>query len=289
MKDVDYPALFRSSDEASNTFQRRYLNLIKTEYSLLFLASVLSLNGFSHPYAYGLAALVLGISVVVLLVRAIGKPEQDWYKSRALAESVKTLTWRYAMGAYPFESRESLKARLEFKENLERVFKANDAISGKLSEDWSGDHQITPEMERIRKLPLAERKSFYEKQRIEQQRSWYAREARRNRTMSKRWVTGSVVAYLLAGALSITRIIFPQWTFWPIEPLIVIATSTIGWVQIKKFNELAAAYSLTAHEIGMIKITLDHSDDVKTFSDFVNEAETAFSREHTLWIARQAN
>ena len=107
--------------------------------------------------------------------------------------------------------------------------------------------------------------------------------------MSRRWVAASILSYIFAAGFSVIRVAKPEMSFWPVDPLIVLATSIVGWIQIKKFNELAAAYAVTAHEIGLINITLEHSDDVKNFSDFVIDAETAFSREHTLWIARQAN
>ena len=71
------------------------------------------------------------------------------------------------------------------------------------------------------------------------------------------------------------------------DPLIVLVTSVLGWVQIKRHGELTASYNLAAHEIGIIK---GYAESVKTeaeFSDFVNEAELAFSREHTQWIARK--
>lgn len=290
MDEEAYPALYRSSDAASTQFQKRYLRLIKAEYALLLAASVLSLSSFANPNVYAAAALVLAVSVAILLTRAIGKPEQDWYKARALSESIKTLTWRYAMKAHPFDDKSTgIGAKLEFKENLERIFKSNQEIAGKIAEDWSAGEQITSTMDSIRDLPLADRQKYYQQHRISNQREWYARKAKWNRQMSRRWVTASVIAYVIAMGLSIARVQYHEWPFWPIEPLIVVASSIVGWVQIKKFNELAAAYSVTAHEIGLINITLTGSEDVKTFSDFVGEAELAFSREHTLWIARQAN
>ncbi|RWI72075.1 MAG: SLATT domain-containing protein [Mesorhizobium sp.] len=76
---------------------------------------------------------------------------------------------------------------------------------------------------------------------------------------------------------------------WPTEPLIVIAASLIGWTQIKKFNELASAYTLTAHEIGLTADLITDANSDEAFSAAVNEAELAFSREHTQWVARQNN
>ena len=89
--------------------------------------------------------------------------------------------------------------------------------------------------------------------------------------------------------MTLSRIAWPNWPYWPIEPLIVIAASVVGWMQIKKFNELTAAYTVAAHEIGLIRPMAHDANDDKKFSEFVNDAEKAFSREHTLWIARQSD
>jgi len=66
-----------------------------------------------------------------------------------------------------------------------------------------------------------------------------------------------------------------------------MASSIIGWTQIKRFTELASAYTLTAHEIGIVVTSLDEATDERSFSNVVNESELAFSREHTQWVARQ--
>lgn len=95
------------------------------------------------------------------------------------------------------------------------------------------------------------------------------------------------MVYIAAIVTVLLRIAKPDWVMLPTEPLIVLAASFIGWIQIKKFNELASAYALTAHEIGILQPRLDEIDDENAFSDFVNEAELAFSREHTQWVARQ--
>ena len=69
----------------------------------------------------------------------------------------------------------------------------------------------------------------------------------------------------------------------------VAASAVLGWMQIKKFNELASAYTLTALEISLIEDKLREVETEAELSEFVNEAELAFSREHTQWVARQTN
>ncbi|EBB1220390.1 SLATT domain-containing protein [Salmonella enterica] len=73
----------------------------------------------------------------------------------------------------------------------------------------------------------------------------------------------------------------------PTELITTIISALIGWVQIKKYNELSASYALTAHEIGLVKEQSYYISGEKDFLDFIRDAETAFSREHTQWQARR--
>ena len=291
MRKEDYPALFLSADEASNNHQRLFLLLIKAEYAALFLAAVFSMSFFNGILYYATYAVIFVIGLVILLTRALRKPEQDWYRCRALAESVKTLTWRYAMQATPFRggADKDQQARAEYRNQLHSIFDTNRATAEKITSDWSGNDQVTQGMGRIRDLSRADRMAYYITNRIDEQRSWYAKKARQNRDSAKFWVGISVAVYVIAGLLAISRIALPDWQYWPIEPLIIIAASIVGWMQIKKFNELTAAYTVAAHEIGLIKPLADAVENDDEFSEFVNDAEKAFSREHTLWIARQSD
>lgn len=290
MDDADYPALFRCADQASNRQQAFYLALLKAEYGLLLLAAVLSMNVFSGATFYAAYAFVFVLLIAILLTRYIAKPEQDWYKCRALAESTKTLTWRYVMQSAPFGAQPHAKQpKAEFRNHLHQLFTANRAAAEKIDPSWSADDQITARMDEIRDQSFDERKTQYIRDRVQEQRGWYARKAKFNKDAALKWVVIAVGAYLTAMALSISRIRFPEWQIWPIEPVIVFATSVIGWVQIKKFNELSAAYTVTAHEIGMIKPKVEAAASERDLSDAINEAELAFSREHTLWIARQTS
>lgn len=288
MNQSDYPALFLDSDNASNRYQAKFLRLIRGEYLTLFLAAVLSMSFLNGVVYYLLYAGVFVVGLVILITRAQSKPEQWWYRCRALAESVKTLTWRYMMRATPF-SGESSQAKREFRDQLHAIFRENMETAKQITSDWSGNDQITRAMEDIRAKGLEERKAYYLEHRVEDQRGWYRRKSGANRSHADNWVWASGCCYVIAGAMALSRIALPGWPYWPIEPLIVVAASIVGWMQIKKFNELAAAYNVAAHEIGLITPLAEAATNDDLFSEFVNDAEKAFSREHTLWIARQSD
>lgn len=192
------------------------------------------------------------------------------------------------MRAEPFGDADDVAIRrAEFRNHLREILDANRHIGDRIPPDAAANDQITPSMEATRALPLEERKAYYEKYRIREQRAWYARKASANRTASRWWMIGGIAAYGLAILLVLLRIAYPEPDVWPIEPLIVVASSIIGWTQVKKFNELASSYTLTAHEIGIMQSRVQEVAKEKEFSEFVNDAEQGFSREHTQWVARQ--
>jgi SMODS and SLOG-associating 2TM effector domain 3/SMODS and SLOG-associating 2TM effector domain 1 len=194
-----YPALFRSADTAANNKQKRYLALLRAEYATLLLASILSSNLFSDTTSLLLYAIIFLASVTLLLLRTKLKPEQDWYRCRALAESVKTLTWRYTMRASPFVDEPYVRDPLnEFTHSLNQLINDNRSTVEKIATSWSADDQITDDMNRIRKLDLKHRKDLYDDQRIQEQRNWYAKKASINRRSARIWVLIGVAAYTTA-------------------------------------------------------------------------------------------
>lgn len=139
---------------------------------------------------------------------------------------------------------------------------------------------------RLRSSTLAERMSIYEEARIREQREWYATKAGQNKRVVFRWVLACIVIYGTAIASSLYRAANPEVDFSPTDMLIAAAACIVGWVQIKKYNELAASYILTAHEIGLLHATFSAVKEEREFAEFVISAEQAFSREHTQWVAR---
>jgi len=288
MQKDDYPALYLDADKASNSAQRRYLSLVRAEYALLFIAAVLGLQWSSSTYYDIGYALVFVLAATMLLIRSFKKPEQTWYRCRALAESVKTSTWRYMMRADPFLDAESIQEpRSGFRNYLREILKANREVGEALASGSSAEDQVSSAMDTTRSYSLEKRKLYYRKNRIQEQRTWYNSRANDNKKAFRRWVIATVGVYVVAILSVLVRIGKPGWGPIPTDPLIVLAASLVGWIQIRKFSELASSYTLTAHEIG---ITLGRLEEVQTeseFSEFVNESELAFSREHTQWVARQ--
>lgn len=284
----EYPALFDAASALSIFSQRKYLLLVKCEYAMLILSAIVAMVSNINKSINTMYAGILFISACILIFRSVSKPEQDWYKGRALAESIKTSTWRYCMRAAPFVDKSHVhEATAEFRNHLKAVLATNRHIGDKIPPDSAANDQITATMNSVRNASLSDRVSIYEKSRIREQREWYQKKSVSNTRASRRWMAFGVCTYAVAILLATLKISFSDFNFFPIEPLIVVSSSLIGWTQVKKYNELASAYALTAHEIGIIQGQIREVLDEESLSDFVNEAELAFSREHTQWVARQ--
>ncbi|TAD89665.1 MAG: DUF4231 domain-containing protein [Alphaproteobacteria bacterium] len=290
MLTFEFPAIYKAASRLSEKSQNKYLAVICSEYVLLILVSILSLD-ILRSRAAVVCYLVIFIALLALLLwRGQSKPEQQWYKGRALAESVKTSSWRYCMSAEPFGLADSeIQRRAEFRNYLTEILRANQHIGEHLPAESADDAQVTETMEAVRKLQLDEKKEYYDVNRIREQRAWYARKAGFNKRISRLWIGAGAIVYIIAALVAVKNVSSYPESYWPTDPLIVIAASIIGWTQIKKFNELASSYTLTAHEIGILQAKIGDIKSADDFASFVNEAEQAFSREHTQWVARQQN
>ncbi|WP_417648738.1 SLATT domain-containing protein [Enterobacter hormaechei] len=132
------------------------------------------------------------------------------------------------------------------------------------------------------------KEEIYMEQRIEEQRTWYAKKSVFNKRLGRAWAVAILIFYILS--LTMTALLaedLVQAASLPTELITTIISALIGWVQIKKYNELSASYALTAHEIGLVKEQSYYISGEKDFLDFIRDAETAFSREHTQWQARR--
>lgn len=289
LPEMTYPALYVCADAASSNQQSFYHQLIKWEYAALTVAAVLTLPLSELPTYFAFHAAALFVGLAVLIWRSSAKPEQRWYRNRALAELVKTSTWRYVMRAAPFDAPELPAAKAAFRAYLTSVIKTN-ADSGELGDGVAdaGKH-TTDEMELIRALEWQKRRDYYVRYRIIDQLSWYKSKTALNRSLAQRWHLIAVCVYLVAAGLILVRIAEPRLLpIWPIEPLLVATSCVTGWTQIRKFNELASIYALTALEVQLIHDQIVEIDNEAELSSFINQAELAFSREHTQWVARQS-
>jgi hypothetical protein len=285
LKFEDFPALFRGADAYSLAQQKIFYRVLFFELLLFVVATLISMINLPWPS--------MGISQAVALFGALAcavylyaaKPDRHWYSARAVAESVKTVTWRYVTKAEPFQTDDS-SARAHFVKILNEIVNQNRDVAKRFSTDLHGI-QVTPRMGELRQATSDNRKLVYIQGRVIDQQNWYARKNMMNSCLAKRSFILLISCIVLGGVFAICRIRFPQASVWPTDVFVGLASAALAWSQAKRFSELAASYSLAAYEISMIRAQSDEVLDDSALSKFVGDAENAFSREHTQWAARR--
>ena len=284
MLDQDFPALYRSADELSLTSQRQFFLILGLHLVMLVIAAILSVIGSCWSVAIVQLLVLLcalGCSVLLFALRL----DRRWYGGRAVAESIKTVTWRYASRAEPFQGDDEC-ARHYFRQMLRQIVEQNREVCQYLATHLD-EQQFTPVMDEMRAWVVRKRQENYAKLRINDQLTWYAKKAAFNRKMSRYFFRALVGVNVGAVIFAAFRVRYSEAHFWPTDVFIAMAASILSWMQAKRFSELASSYALAAHEISLIKEQSMVPYDDEKFSLFVGDAENAFSREHTQWVARK--
>jgi SMODS and SLOG-associating 2TM effector domain 3/SMODS and SLOG-associating 2TM effector domain 1 len=285
MKDEDYPALYVAANASSKSAQKWFFGALRVNLMLLVLGTILSVINYPHQLFAISQLLILLTLLSITIYLGYENPQKAWYANRALAESLKTLTWRYMMRAEPFDLSDQ-RAKHLFVESAKKILSANRQAMGK-SVEMSSFGQITQIMNQNRASDLESRKYFYLSKRIDDQLAWYQSKASLNKNLSRNWFAILIASNVLGVLFAIFRISHPATEYWPTELFLSIAGATLAWLQSNRFQELEASYSLTAQDISLLKELVPAGKDEGKFSMFVADSENAFSREHTQWQARR--
>lgn len=284
----DFPGIYEEADSLSNKTQKRYLKVLKLFIGLLLLSSVL-FSYFTNIWEVKLINAIVSLGIVVLsFIFSFVNFQGIWYNSRAVAESIKTISWRYAIKAEPYNIGD-VEAKALLIDSIKNILKMNHDFIKNISADYSNHEQIPSSMTFIRSLNTIDRLNYYYNNRIIEQRDWYKKKSEINKKYSTVFfVILIVISFFLSVGLFLdldktNKIVYPI-------PVLLSALSVIfTWVQTKKYRELEKSYALASHEIGFIAMLKDKVCTEKELSDYVIDSENAFSREHTQWIARKDN
>lgn len=284
MKVQEYPALYQAADSAAAEAQEGHFRTLGWLAVSSILSAGLSLYGIATPKVAFCAAALLFVSLGLTILLAVKNFEAAWYRARAVTESIKTITWRFMMKSEPFNSEDANRL---FAWRLKQILGEHKDLGHALAGPAGAADQITERMLAVRNMTVPERCLVYGAERVNEQRQWYDKKSQDNKRNSRIWITVVVVLYSMAILTVSARIAQPSWEILPTELLIVAAASALGWIQAKRYRELAAAYALTAHEIGLASVDFSKIANEADLSSYVTEMENAFSREHTQWVARR--
>lgn len=287
MQNSDFPGLYQSSDTLSGDAQKYFFSALFGNLLLLVLAAVASVINYPHWIAAVIQVMLLLGALASSVLLAWKRPERSWYSGRAVAESIKTMTWRYVSRAEPFDKDDD-ESRLLMIGRLKDVVQQNPGVSNQLISHASAP-QVTDTMTRLRSEDFLQRRDTYINYRINDQLDWYNRKAKFNSTAARWFFVGLISANGIAVLCAASKIANLEFQYFPTDVFIAVAASILTWMQAKRFTELSASYTLTANEITLIREEAFGLTTEEELSKFVGDAENAFSREHTQWEARKDN
>jgi hypothetical protein len=210
--------------------------------------------------------------------------DKEWFDGRAVAESVKTLTWRYMVRLSPLD--DDATCDQEFISELDSTRKARPGLRYKVGA--LGDAtQITSRMREVRQLPVEERRNLYIKERLEEQADWYGDKAEYNRNLADRLFWAALAAQFVALAFAVWRVVSPSAPLSLVGPLLALAAALTAWTQLGRHDELSKSYALANQELLSIKALAGTVKTEQELAKIVRDGEGAISREHTMWIAKR--
>lgn len=283
----EYPSLYKAANQASLDSQKYYMAALKWILVLTISAAILSIYVKESKVA-GIVATLLFLGVLFLTIfQGHKRYDKLWYNGRAVAESVKTRTWRFIMRAEPYQDSDKIEiVNREFCKDLNDILKSNTGLGVLLTHPSMTEDTISKSMTEIRNLPFKERLNYYISNRINEQRNWYFQKAVENKKLSENWFKALVISQGLVILLLLIEIAYEVY-YLPTTAIIVVGNSILSWMQVKRYQDLATSYSLTAHEISILKEQSVDVNNENSLSDFIKDSENAFSREHTQWVARK--
>src|SRR5579872_3351867 len=239
----DYPPLFTVTDTAASEGQTRSIRATQLDILVVLAGAVISVVvSFvtGEPFHQ-----ILSTAAVVAFVLTWGEKtimprlrfSQDWFQSRAIAESTKSVMWRYMTRARPFDGDDAdsqfLTALRETLHSLNVTLEhAPSRVDGR---------QITPYMRLVRSLPAAGRKQIYLRLRLVDQLRYYSSKAERGRRVGRRWrISGLVFRAATFG--------FAAARFWDdnagllIGLFVNLTVVVASWSQLMKHEDLAKGY-----------------------------------------------
>ena len=285
----DLPGLYQSANQASLNAQENYFRGLRWYLILIICAAFISYARPSDILGALLSAGLFLITLGILIFIRVQRPDDTWYNGRAVAESVKTRSWRWMMRAEPYEDCDNVEiVSKQFIIDLKTILDQNRSLSHSLQSTNTAKDPISKIMKDVRSGSVADRLAVYIDQRVQNQVEWYWHKASFNKRRAQQWFWVSVFLHVTAIAMLLYRIREPALSL-PVEVIATAAGAALTWLQAKKHNELNSAYALTAHEIVLIKGESDAVHDESQLSEYVINSEAAFSREHTQWVARKGD
>lgn len=287
LRQDDLPQLARAADIAAKSARRTYMmrtawRLGMTVAAAAFGVASLRFGDAPTDYAAVAAAAAFVIAMVIDVSELRSDTDAAWYRARALAESAKTLAWKWAVRGNPYAAVGQRDA-VTLVDDLGTL--RSDVTSSKLA-PIVGD-QVTDAMRALRDSGLEDRRIAYLAGRIEDQQKWYAHKATTSATAARRWRLTMIVLEAV-GAIAMLLRATSSFRIAIGGVAAAVVSSAGAWLEAQQHDQLATAYSTTLVDLADATARLQAASDEDEWAAAVSDAEDAISREHTRWRASRS-
>lgn len=290
MEHSDYPRTYREAGRISAEKQGLYRFLTLANLILLALGAAIGFLGSimdsNIVLLSRLGAASIFLAVVIWLALGLDHPDNKWFDARAVAESIKTMTWRYMMKASPYgQELTENEANERFFEEMRQILQEKSKISAQL-QCPKDQTEITTFMSTTRSSSFEDRKGLYLEARVRDQKDWYSNKSMLNRSRS-RWLFW-IAFSLQVGAMGVAGFCFVCGGLDLSGLMVTLAALVMTWLQVQQNAYLAHSYGSAAQEFAIIEAKALIVASEVDLGAFVDQAELAASREHTMWVSRNA-
>ncbi len=287
----DFTPLLKKSEDISSSNQKSYLLYVFFDLLLAVIISIITSISLTDPefkkYIAIVTLLLFVISLFITFSINSMSFDKNWFSGRALAESIKTTSWRYSMGAEPFQKNlTDDKVDDAFCEQIKEIIKDAKTMNSSVTLA-ANETLITQKMKDVRAMLFSERLKIYTQERINDQKTWYSNKTTLNERGVRIWFNAIVVAQFIGIAGAVIQINNPDFPIALSSIFASVTAAFIAWIQLKQHRNLVSAYSIANFELAMIEQKASRISQEDQFSVFVADAENAISREHTFWKVRR--
>jgi hypothetical protein len=292
---IELPSRRLPYSKSSAIAQTGHVRLVLAEVALTVAIAAIALSiavvpsTSAAPLGFTAVLVLFVLSVVVRLYAGSAQLDRRWYTYRAVAESMKTLSWQYAAGAgeFPLEDAAAeggLRNRLNQIASYSRFPPYPDTVSEGVSAS------IPRSLTELRAKPWTQRRDIYLVERVDDQIKWYRSKGQKNAarsTIFSRTVIGLQVIGVILAIILLSKNSPQTLGVGVVAFLAVLISSSIAWTQVRQYSELVEPYLNALNELTQLRAEIAATSTEPQFLEAITQAELAISREHTSWLAKR--
>ena len=301
---IDYPALYLAASAASKRGRGWFRGLTAVELGIAVAGVALTIlaaqflsqtavAGSVSPAGLFISFVLVGAFLFAFVVKLINRSsgyDDKWFVGRAVAEAVKSASWKYMMRVAPFDEANA-DERLE--EQLAALLARADDIPQAADKARTEAQPISASMRQVRALDLDRRREAYRRLRISEQVQWYLRKSGNSRYRGTVYFWASTLLQVAAATTAFLALYLAAQPdigpFWlrVMSLCAAVALALTAWSQLNRHDELARAYAYSAQELTLIDGSAGRAHTDEQLAEVVNEAEEALGRENRAWLAKR--